>query len=87
MYKRQETHLASDDKRLDDVLAQLDDLKLELKESRAQAEAAKEQAAHALEKAKEKCDALIRQGETELEAARVKARQMAQQVQAEARCV
>ena len=82
--QRAETHLASDDKRLDDVLAQLDDLKLELKESRAQAEAAKEQAAHALEKAKEKCDALIRQGETELEAARVKARQMAQQVQAEA---
>lgn len=82
--QRAETHLASDDKRLDDVLAQLDDLKLELKESQAQAEAAKEQAAHALEKAKEKCDALIRQGETELEAARVKARQMAQQVQAEA---
>ncbi|WP_418666708.1 endonuclease MutS2 [Allofournierella sp.] len=82
--QRAETHLASDDKRLDDVLAQLDDLKLELKESQAQAEAAKEQAAHALEKAKEKCDALIRQGETELEAARAKARQMAQQVQAEA---
>ena len=82
--QRAETHLASDDKRLDDVLAQLDDLKLELKESQAQAEAAREQAAHALEKAKEKCDALIRQGETELEAARVKARQMAQQVQAEA---
>ncbi len=82
--QRAETHLASDDKRLDDVLAQLDDLKLELKESQDQAEAAKEQAAHALEKAKEKCDALIRQGETELEAARVKARQMAQQVQAEA---
>lgn len=82
--QRAETHLASDDKRLDDVLAQLDDLKLELKESQAQAEAAREQAAHVLEKAKEKCDALIRQGETELEAARVKARQMAQQVQAEA---
>ena len=82
--QRAETHLASDDKRLDDVLAQLDDLKLELKESQAQAEAAREQAAHALEKAKEKCDALIRQGEIELEAARVKARQMAQQVQAEA---
>ena len=82
--QRAETHLASDDKRLDVVLAQLDDLKLELKESQAQAEAAREQAAHALEKAKEKCDALIRQGEIELEAARVKARQMAQQVQAEA---
>ena len=80
--QRAETHLASDDKRLDDVLAQLDDLKLELKESQAQAEAAREQAAHALEKAKD--DALIRQGEIELEAARVKARQMAQQVQAEA---
>ena len=82
--QRAETHLASDDKRLDDVLAQLDDLKFQLKESQAQADAAKEQAAHALEKAREKCDALIRQGEAELEAARLKARQMAQQVQAEA---
>lgn len=82
--QRAQTHLASDDKRLDDVLAQLDDLKLQLKESRAEAEKAKAEAEKMLEKAREKCDALVRQGETELEAARLKARQMTQQVQAEA---
>ena len=82
--QRAQTHLASDDKRLDDVLAQLDDLKLQLKESQAEAEKAKAEAEKMLEKAREKCDALVREGETELEAARLKARQMAQQVQAEA---
>ncbi len=82
--QRAQTHLASDDKRLDDVLAQLDDLKLQLKESQDEAEKAKAEAEKMLEKAREKCDALVRQGETELEAARLKARQMTQQVQAEA---
>ena len=82
--QRAQTHLASDDKRLDDVLAQLDDLKLQLKESQTEAEKAKAEAEKMLEKAREKCDALVRQGETELEAARLKARQMTQQVQAEA---
>ncbi len=82
--QRAQTHLASDDKRLDDVLAQLDDLKLQLKESQAEAEKAKAEAEKMLEKAREKCDALVHQGETELEAARLKARQMTQQVQAEA---
>mgnify|MGYP001200778851 FL=1 len=82
--QRAQAHLASDDKRLDDVLAQLDDLKLQLKESQDEAEKAKAEAEKMLEKAREKCDALVRQGETELEAARLKARQMTQQVQAEA---
>ena len=82
--QRARTHLASDDKRLDDVLAQLDDLKLQLKESQNEAEKARAEAEKMLEKAREKCDALVRQGETELEAARLKARQMTQQVQAEA---
>lgn len=82
--QRAQTHLASDDKRLDDVLAQLDDLKLQLKESQDEAEKAKAEAEKMLEKAREKCDALVHQGETELEAARLKARQMTQQVQAEA---
>lgn len=82
--QRAQTHLASDDKQLDDVLAQLDDLKLQLKESQDEAEKAKAEAEKMLEKAREKCDALVRQGETELEAARLKARQMTQQVQAEA---
>ena len=82
--QRAQTHLASDDKRLDDVLAQLDDLKLQLKESQDEAEKAKAEAEKMLEKARGKCDALVHQGETELEAARLKARQMTQQVQAEA---
>ena len=82
--QRAQAHLASDDKRLDDVLAQLDDLKLQLKESQNEADKAREEAEKLLEKAREKCDALVRQGETELEAARLKARQMTQQVQAEA---
>ena len=82
--QRAQSHLASDDKRLDEVLAQLDDLKLQLKESQAQAEQAREEAGKTLQKAKEKYDALLRQGETELEATRLKARQMAQQVQADA---
>ena len=82
--QRAQTHLSNDDRRLDEVLVQLDDLKLELKESQAKAEQAKAEADKALEKAKKKCDALIKQGETELEAARLKARQMTQQVQDEA---
>lgn len=82
--QRAETHLSSEDKRLDSVLEKLDDLKLQLKESQAEAEQAKAEAADALAAARKKCDALIQQGETELEAARLKARQMAQQVQAEA---
>lgn len=82
--QRARTHMSNDDRRLDDVLAKLDDLKLELKESQEEAERAKETAARELEKAKKKYDSLIKQGETELEAARLKARQMAQQVQDEA---
>ena len=82
--QRAQTHLASDDRRLDEVLAQLDDLKLQLKESQELAERAKEDADKALEKANKKYESLIKQGETELEAARLKARQMTQQVQDEA---
>ena len=82
--QRAQTHLTNDDKRLDSVLAQLDDLKLQLKASQDEAEKAKAEAAHKLESAKKKYDALVKQGETELEAARLKARQMTQQVQDEA---
>lgn len=82
--QRARTHLTNDDRRLDDVLAKLDDLKLELKESQAEAERAKASAAKELEKAQKKYDALIKQGEVELEAARLKARQMTQQIQDQA---
>lgn len=82
--QRAQTHLTNDDKRLDSVLAQLDDLKLQLKASQDEVEKAKAEAEHKLESARKKYDALIKQGETELEAARLKARQMAQQVQDEA---
>lgn len=82
--QRARTHLTNDDRRLDDVLAKLDDLKLELKESQAEAEHAKASAAKELEKAQKKYDALIKQGEVELEAARLKARQMTQQIQDQA---
>ena len=78
---RAQTHLTNDDKRLDSVLAQLDDLKLQLKASQDEAENAKSEAEHKLESARKKYDALVKQGETELEAARLKARQMTQQVQ------
>ena len=82
--ERAQTHLTNDDKRLDSVLAQLDDLKLQLKASQDEVEKAKAEAEHKLESARKKYDALVKQGETELEAARLKARQMAQQVQDEA---
>ncbi len=82
--QRAQTHLTNDDKRLDSVLAQLDDLKLQLKASQDEVEKAKAEAEQKLESARKKYDALVKQGETELEAARLKARQMAQQVQDEA---
>ncbi len=82
--QRAQTHLTNDDKRLNSVLAQLDDLKLQLKASQDEVEKAKAEAEHKLESARKKYDALVKQGETELEAARLKARQMAQQVQDEA---
>ncbi len=82
--QRAQTHLTNDDTRLDSVLAQLDDLKLQLKASQDEVEKAKAEAEHKLESARKKYDALVKQGETELEAARLKARQMAQQVQDEA---
>lgn len=82
--QRAQTHLTNGDKRLDSVLAQLDDLKLQLKASQDEVEKAKAEAEHKLESARKKYDALVKQGETELEAARLKARQMAQQVQDEA---
>ncbi len=74
-------HLSQEDKRLDDVLAQLDDLKLQLKEGQDEIERLKYEAEHQVESGKKKRDELIRQGEIELEAARQKAREMAQTVQ------
>ena len=77
-------HLSSDDKRLDSVLAQLEDLKLELRARQDEIEKLKYDAEHQLESARKQRDALIKQGETELEAARLKARTMTQGVQSSA---
>ena len=66
-------HMSNDDKRLDSVLAQLDDLKLQLKAAEDEAEKARYEAEHALESAEKKREALIKQGEEELEATRRKA--------------
>lgn len=77
-------HLSSDDKRLDSVLAQLEDLKIQLKARQDEIEQLKQDAADQLDSARKKRDALIKQGETELEAARLKARNMAQEVQSNA---
>ncbi len=74
-------HLSQEDKRLDEVLGQLDDLKLQLKEGQDKIEQLQYEAAHQVESGKKKRDELIRQGEAELEAAREKARAMAQNVQ------
>ena len=74
-------HLSSDDKRLDSVLAQLEDLKIQLKARQDEIEKLKYDAEHQLESARKKRDDLIKQGEIELEAARLKARTMAQEVQ------
>lgn len=78
------SHMSSDDKRLDSVLAQLDDLKLQLKSAQAEAESARYAAEHALEKAEKERDTLIEQGKKELEDARRRAHDLMQQVQNEA---
>ena len=77
-------HMSHDDKRLDSVLAQLDDLKLQLKAAEDEAEKARYEAEHALESAEKKRDALIKQGEEELEATRRKAHELMQGVQNQA---
>ena len=77
-------HMSNDDKRLDSVLAQLDDLKLQLKAAEDEAEKARYEAEHALESAEKKRDALIKQGEEELEATRRKAHELMQGVQNQA---
>ncbi len=74
-------HLSSDDKRLDSVLAKLEDLKIQLKARQDEIEQLKYDAEHQLESARKQRDALIKQGETELEAARLKACTMTQEVQ------
>ncbi len=77
-------HLSAEDKRLDAVLGQLDDLKLQLKAAEDEAEKARYEAEHALESAEKKRDALIKQGEEELEATRRKAHELMQNVQNQA---
>ncbi|MEG2770636.1 MAG: MutS2/Smr-associated SH3 domain-containing protein, partial [Oscillospiraceae bacterium] len=77
-------HLSQEDKRFDEVLNQLEGLKLELKNSQAEVENLKDSAENALEKAKIKRDEIIEQGQRELDAAREKAKSVANEVQAEA---
>ena len=79
-----QTHLSAEDKRFENILAQLDDLKLELKEKQAEVEQLQDAAGAALEKAAQQRDALVAQGEAELQAAREKAKAITQKIENEA---
>ncbi|MFV0351891.1 MAG: endonuclease MutS2, partial [Oscillospiraceae bacterium] len=74
-------HMSSEQRRFETVLGQLEDLKREHKRQQEEIEQLRYTAAHQLEEAKEKRDALIRQGEDELQAARQKAKNVADDVQ------
>lgn len=74
-------HLSSEDKQFDAILAQLETMKQELRESHEEIDHLKNAAQYELEKAQTKRAELIRQGETELAAAREKAHAMAQDVE------
>ena len=65
-------------------ISQLDDLKLQLKAAEDEAEKARYEAEHALESAEKTRDALIKQGEEELEATRRKAHELMQGLQNQA---
>lgn len=78
---RAQQHLSLEDRQFDTVLSQLEDLKAEQKERQTEIEELKYTATHALEQAQTQREKLIAQGETELAAAREKARLMTQEVQ------
>lgn len=73
-------HLSAEQRRFETVLTQLEDLKLEQKQQQEEIERLRYAAENQMEIAKEKRDALIRQGEEELEAARLKAKSLADEV-------
>ncbi len=77
-------HLSSEDQQFDRVLNQLESLKVELKAREDEVERLRNTASDALKQAEEKRAELIRQGETELAAAREKAHSMVQDVQSTA---
>ncbi|MDL2253140.1 endonuclease MutS2 [Ruminococcaceae bacterium OttesenSCG-928-I18] len=78
------SHMSSEQRRFETVLGQLEDMKREVKEKEEEIERLRYAADHQLEQAKEKRDALIRQGEAELEAARGRAKALADEVETQA---
>ncbi len=74
-------HLSSEQRRFESVLGQLEDMKREVKAQEEEIARLRYAADHALEEAKQKRDALIRQGENELEAARARAKNLADEVE------
>lgn len=81
---RAQGHLSAEDKRFETVLGQLDDIKKELAISQEETRSLENAAQIALESAQQERDALIAQGEKELEQARARAGLLAEQVQNEA---
>ncbi len=77
-------NLSAENRQFEDVLIQLDHLKRELTEKEVEVAELKNAAGSVLEKAENEKQALIKQGETELAAARAKAKQLADNVQNEA---
>lgn len=74
-------HMSSEQQRFETVLSQLEDLKLELKSQEEEIEQLRYTASHQLEEGQKKRDALIKQGEEELAAARQKAKNLSDEVQ------
>ncbi len=74
-------HLSHEQRRFETVLGQLEDMKREVHDKEAQIEHLRHLADHQLEAAKQKQEALIRQGEEELAAARRKAKALSDDVE------
>ncbi len=74
-------HLSTEQRRFETVLGQLEEMKKELADKETEIEELRYAADHQLELARQKRDELIRQGEAELEAAREKAKALADEVE------
>ncbi len=79
--ERARMHLSAEQRRFETVLTQLEDIKLAMKAQEEEIERLRYAAGHQLEEGREKRDALVRQGEAELEKARQEAKQLADKVQ------
>ncbi len=77
-------HLSNDDRRLNSVLTQLENMKIELKNDKEEIARLNDVAKIELEKAEKQRQSLIKQGETELAAAREKANKLSTEVQTSA---